>query len=246
MSDFSFIHLKKTDSTNSYLKELSRIRKLPQGFSVYVDYQTTGRGQKGTNWESEKGQNLLFSVILYPEKLEANRQFILSQIISLAVKDVLDNEGPDFSIKWPNDIYHKNKKIAGILIENDIIDGYISQSVIGVGINLNQKEFVSDALNPVSLRQITGKIYQIESILENILGRLRYYFYLLDNELSKEEIRKRYHDSLFRKKGLHSYTDGLRTFKAEILDIEESGVLILRKESGEVQKYFFKEIHFVL
>jgi len=246
MNDFEFIHLEETSSTNSYLKDLSRVKKLPQGFGVYSDYQTQGRGQKGSFWESDNGKNLLFSVILFPEKLEANRQFILSQIISLAVKDVLDEEHSGFSVKWPNDVYYENKKITGILIENDIIDSFISQSVIGVGINLNQEIFESDAPNPVSLKQITGRSYDIEDIFRKILVRLKYYFNLLEDKNSAERIRAEYQNSLFHKDGFYMYKEENQVFMAEILDVEESGMLVLRKESGDIQKYFFKQIQFVL
>lgn len=246
MNDFDFIHLESINSTNSYLKELSRVKKLPQGFGVYSDYQSFGRGQKGSSWESEAGKNLLFSVILFPEKLEANRQFILSQIISLAVKDVLDEESPDFAIKWPNDIYYKNKKIAGILIENELVDSFISQSVIGVGLNLNQEIFESEAPNPISLKQITGKNYEIEVFFRKIFIRLEYYFNLLKEQSSIGNIRREYRNSLFRKDGLHNYKDENHFFKAEILDVEESGTLVLKKESGDIGKYFFKEVQFVL
>lgn len=247
MNDYNIIHIRETNSTNLYLKELSETEKLPQGFTVYTDFQTAGRGQQGNIWESEPGMNLLFSTIIYPHKLEAGQQFILSQIISLAIKETLDNETSDISIKWPNDIYWHEKKIAGILIENEIMGDYISQSIIGVGINLNQETFTSNAPNPVSLKQITGKTLEIRPFLEKILIRLKYYTDSLPNKEASNTIRRRYKESLFRRDGFHSFTDnGHETFEAEILDIKDSGILILRKESGEIQQYAFRQIRFEL
>lgn len=246
MNDFGFIHIRQTDSTNSYLKELARAQQLPQGFTVYADYQTAGRGQKGNSWESESEANLLFSTILFPERLEAAHQFIVSQLISLAIKDVLDAETSGITIKWPNDIYWQERKIAGILIENDIMDGMLSQSVVGAGINLNQKTFGDNAPNPVSLAQITAKSYDTRSFLKKILNRIEYYAGLLRNEREVEKIRVRYKECLFRKEGFHTFADEQGTFDAEILDIEKSGMLILRKVSGETGRYAFKQVRFVL
>lgn len=246
MKGFDIHHIEETDSTNLYLKRISRENELPQGYTIYADYQDAGRGQKNTSWESERGLNLLFSTVLFPEKLEAGKQFILSQIISLAVKDVLDKEASGFSVKWPNDIYWENKKIAGILIENEIMGDYISRSVIGVGINLNQEIFRSDAPNPVSLKQITGKNYEIQPLLQRILTTLKDYFSSLNNHNSIKSIREKYYNSLFRKEGFYLYNDGSQNFMAEIACVEDSGLLVLRKETGETVKYAFKQIRFVL
>ena len=154
----TFIHLNETHSTNSYLRELiMREKEQPEGTVVITDYQTAGRGQKGNSWESERGKNLTFSILLHPNHIPPGKQFILSQLISIAIVGVLKKYDRHFTIKWPNDIYWKEKKIAGMLIEVDLTGSSLSNAIIGIGININQRHFKSDAPNPVSLTQITGK-----------------------------------------------------------------------------------------
>ena len=131
--DMSFpvplIHISETNSTNSYLQALCSKQQGVAAFTTVVaDFQTSGRGQRGNSWESEPKKNLLFSFVLFPDFLEARRQFLISQIVSLAIKEELDSYADDFSIKWPNDIYWKDKKICGMLIENDLMGRNISQS----------------------------------------------------------------------------------------------------------------------
>lgn len=237
------LSLQEVTSTSLYMKNLSNVKSLPNGSTVYTDFQTAGRGQKGNSWESARGENLMFSTILYPIGLKADHSFIVSQIISLAIKDVLEKYTADISIKWPNDIYWKEKKITGILIENDIMGDEVDKVIIGVGINLNQTAFVSNAPNPVSLKQITSSSYNIKDILGQVLGRLMFYYEKLQ---SPEIIRSRYKQSLFRKEGLHFFGDADTTFAAEIHDVEDSGLLVLRLESGEIRKFGFKEIRYIL
>ena len=155
------IHLEETDSTNKYLNELCNKQCVEELTTITADFQTSGRGQRGNSWESEAGQNLMFSFVLYPTFLKARRQFLLSQIISLAIKEELERYVSNISIKWPNDIYWKDKKICGMLIENDLTGVHISRSITGIGINVNQETFCSDAPNPVSLKQINGQSYDL-------------------------------------------------------------------------------------
>ena len=171
--DPQFFYLKEVDSTNRYLRRLLLEETLSEGSLVVTDFQQAGRGQVGNVWESEDGKNLLFSLLIYPHFLPVNRQFLISQIVSLSVKEVLELYIEGVQIKWPNDIYWKDRKICGILIEHDLMGEWLSQSIIGVGINVNQKEFRSDAPNPVSLLQITGKTYDRRKLLSDFL---RYFF----------------------------------------------------------------------
>ena len=153
---FTKEHLAETDSTNTYLQQLDADRHLPEGYIAYTDTQRAGRGQRGNSWESQPGKNLTFSLLLRPEHIPANQQFLLSQAVSLAATDVLNRYASGFSIKWPNDIYWEDKKIAGILIENVLSGSTFARSIVGIGLNINQERFISDAPNPVSLFQITG------------------------------------------------------------------------------------------
>ena len=204
----TFIHLNETHSTNSYLRELiMREKEQPEGTVVITDYQTAGRGQKGNSWESERGKNLTFSILLHPNHIPPGKQFILSQLISIAIVGVLKKYDRHFTIKWPNDIYWKEKKIAGMLIEVDLTGSSLSNAIIGIGININQRHFKSDAPNPVSLTQITGKEHNLSELLEKILDSIvdEYNKYTPDNE---EEIRQKYMALLFRNKGLYPYLYG--------------------------------------
>ena len=141
------IWLDETTSTNSYLAELCDTQTCPELTSIYTAYQSAGRGQRGNSWESEAGANLLFSFVVYPEFLEARRQFLLSQITALALQEILSLYTEDIRIKWPNDIYWKDKKLCGTLIENDLTGTHIGRSISGTGVNLNQEQFISDAPN---------------------------------------------------------------------------------------------------
>lgn len=239
------IRVEETNSTNNYLQALCDERKVEEFTTVVADFQTSGRGQRGNSWESEPGENLLFSFVVFPEFLEARRQFLLSQIVSLAIKEELDNYVADISIKWPNDIYWREKKICGMLIENDLMGRYISQSIAGIGININQEAFYSPVPNPVSLRQITGKEYDIFEILGNVMARVQSYYKLL-REDDTAIIATRYEKSLFRKEGMHQYRDANGEFLARILSVEPEGRLILEDEMQRKRGYMFKEVEYLL
>lgn len=242
----TFIHLNEIHSTNSYLRELiMREKEQPEGTVVTTDYQTAGRGQKGNSWESERGKNLTFSILLHPNHIPPGKQFILSQLISIAIVGVLKKYDRHFTIKWPNDIYWKEKKIAGMLIEVDLTGSSLSNAIIGIGININQRHFKSDAPNPVSLTQITGKEHNLSELLEKILDSIvdEYNKYTPDNE---EEIRQKYMALLFRNKGVYPYLYGEEIFNASIEGIEPNGQLILKKENGSIHTFAFKEISFVI
>lgn len=239
------IHISATTSTNSTLDDLCNNQSLPELSCVYTDYQSAGRGQRGNSWESEKGANLLFSIVFYPDFLPANKQFRLSEVNALALQETLSQYTDHITVKWPNDIYWKDMKLCGTLIENDLMGANLSRSIVGSGVNLNQKEFISNAPNPISLKQITGKDFQIETILHQIIERTASYYDMLKRG-EEEEIGRRYFSVLYRKEGLHIYKDANGVFKARILDIQPSGRLILEDESGEIRPYLFKEVACVL
>lgn len=239
------IELKETASTNSFLASLCDKQRVAEMTCVYTAYQSAGRGQRGNSWESEAGKNLLFSFVVYPEFLEAQRQFRLSQITALALYEVLSEETEGISVKWPNDIYWHDKKLCGTLIENDLTGIHISRSISGTGVNLNQREFKSDAPNPVSLTQITGKTYRAEEMLQRIMQRLSLYYQLLRMG-DEETIGIRYKNALYRKDGFYAYNDGNGTFQARIADVEPIGKLVLIDTEGMRREYMFKEVSFVL
>lgn len=239
------IHISETNSTNNYLQTFCAKEKVEEFTTVVADFQTSGRGQRGNSWESEPYKNLLFSFVLFPEFLEARRQFLISQIVSLAIKEELDTYTADVSIKWPNDIYWKEKKICGILIENDLMGRNINQSIVGIGININQEAFHSPAPNPVSLYQITGKQYDIFEVLKNIMLRIQSYYKLLQKD-ETAPITAQYEKSLFRMKGMHRYRDANGEFLARIVCVEPEGRLILEDEMQNQRGYMFKEVEYLL
>lgn len=231
---------KQVNSTNESLRQLMRERDLAEGYSIRTDFQTTGKGQTGNSWESEAGKNLLFSLLLFPRSIPIEEQFILSQIVSLAIKSVLDQYSDGFTIKWPNDIYYRDKKIAGILIENSIQGASLKYSIVGVGLNLNQKTFRSNAPNPVSLRQILGMRIARKRMLTDIYEAIMSMYYSLD----KEKIRKLYFQQMYRNVGYHLFeVDGL-TFEAKIVSVNNDGRLVLGTRSNELRSFYFKEVAF--
>lgn len=250
-SPFPIIELEEIDSTNLYLSQLCNNSDtgITEFTTIYSHFQTAGKGQRGNRWESEKNKNLLFSLVLYPLFLEAKQQFILSQIISLSIKEVLDKWADDISIKWPNDIYYRDKKICGILIENDLKGRYIGQSICGIGLNINQERFYSDAPNPISLTRITGKSHNCQEILNSILQRIYDYYHRLstgDFDLISQKIQSSYNNSLFRRNGFHAYEDKQGKFMAKLLYVENDGRFLLEDEKGQKRSYLFKEVQYIL
>lgn len=244
-NDRQIIRLEETESTNSYLRDLLKSQHLEEGSVVVADFQTAGRGQVGNSWYSDKGDNLLFSLLIYPTGIPANEQFIISRMVSLAIKNTLDQFADDIRIKWPNDIYWKERKIAGILIENSLQGKIIENSIIGIGLNLNQQIFPVELPNPVSLRQITATEQDKNYILDLLLKE----FFLLYRSLQqgeKQVIEDEYMLDLYRTNGYYWYEDANGRFQAEIDNVLPSGHLVLRTlDTNEERIYAFKEVQFI-
>ena len=238
------IRLKEVDSTNHFLKELSSYDETALTIAV-ADFQTAGRGQLGNVWESEKGKNLTFSLVLYPQALPVKQQFLISQIAALSVKETLDAYTEGISIKWPNDIYWQDKKICGMLIENDLTGHNLLRSIIGIGINVNQTTFRGDAPNPVSLWQILKQEVDREVVLCQFLSRFEAYNQALSTG-EKALIHDRYMKALYRREGFHPYTDAQGAFSAQIYGIEPTGHLLLQDTAGTIRRYAFKEVSYCL
>ena len=239
------IILEETESTNTYLKNLLSEQPLEEGSVVIADYQTKGRGQTDNSWYSGKGENLLFSLVVYPVQVAANEQFIISRMASLAIKNTLDQFTDDIRIKWPNDIYWQDKKIAGILIENNLQGKTIENSVIGIGLNLNQEIFPPYLPNPVSLKQITGMDSDKDAVLEIFMRE----FFLLYRELQRGEIsgiEDEYMLDLYRVNDYYWFEDANGKFQAQIENVLPSGHLVLKTLDTRAERtYAFKEVHFV-
>lgn len=236
------------DSTNS-----EAIRQFEQcdDFTVFAaKFQTGGRGQKGTKWESESGKNLTFSLIIKPSDLKAKFQFIISQIVTVGLKNYLNSRGIEAKIKWPNDIYVGDKKICGILIESFLSGDRLSGSIIGIGLNVNQRTFLSDAPNPVSMSIITGKEYVLEDELQELVKHIDilYSGYNEESDSGESIPEKEYLDSLFRKDSWFNYEDVAtgEVFRARITGIDKSACLILERDNGVKKSYSFKEVRYII
>ncbi|OAV66662.1 Bifunctional protein BirA [Bacteroidales bacterium Barb6XT] len=235
------ICLPETTSTNAALRE----HAYPEETVIWADYQSAGRGQTGTGWESEPNKNLTFSIVLYPHTIPADSWFLLSQISALSVKEALDRYTGGITVKWPNDIYWNDRKICGILIENDLSGSVLSRSIVGMGVNINQTIFTGNAPNPVSLAQITGYTCDREAILHCILCCFHRNFLLL-LQRKFDIIRIAYRSALYRNEGFYSYKDASGSFEAAIEVTEPSGRLLLRLHDGSIRSYAFKEVTFLL
>lgn len=236
-------HIDTASSTNDLIKEKEHNQNLSL---LWSEEQTKGRGQKGTNWESEYGKNLTFSIMTYPDFLPAEHQFILSKSISLAILDTLANHNIKATIKWPNDIYVNDKKICGILIECSISGlGKLNQVVLGVGLNVNQTLFVSDAPNPTSMSIETGNQFDREKVLEQLSHHFENYYIMLAEDLYSS-IDSRYRDNLYHRDGYFKYRDCNRVFDARISGISKYGALLLTDSDGVEKEYQFKEVTFLL
>jgi BirA family biotin operon repressor/biotin-[acetyl-CoA-carboxylase] ligase len=232
-------------STNTYASLLLRSEKPTEGSVIIADFQSGGRGQTGNKWESEAGKNLLFSTILYPETINPADQFILSMAISLGICETLDKYIDGSKIKWPNDIYVNNDKIAGILIECSILGSQIENCVAGIGLNINQSIYLSEAPNPVSMLQLTGIEYDRNEIFAQLIFSLdKRYKQLLSEEY--EKIRTEYETRLYRINAWAKYSDRSGTFEGRIISVNRDGVIrVEKKGTGKFSDYSFKEIEFI-
>lgn len=236
-------------STNTYLRELNGGDPAYDYEVAVASFQTAGRGQKGNTWESEAGKNLLFSILAHPKNIKVQEQFYISEAIALAVSDsVINAIGPEYdqkvSVKWSNDVYWKDFKMAGILIENTLQGSSILDTVVGVGLDVNQEVFVSDAPNPISLKNITGREFDIDALLNDIIAR--FIGYMEKNESQRHEVDQLYRSRLYRRVGMHRFRDEKGEFMASIEGIRPDGCLMLLTDDREHRVYEFKQVQFIL
>lgn len=239
------IRLEEVDSTSRWLAD--RADSLSNGQAVTALRQVAGRGQRGNSWESEPGRNLTMSVLLQFSDVPAIRQFSVSEAVALAVVDVVRPylpEGSSLRVKWPNDIYVGDRKICGTLIENRLSGSRIERSIAGIGLNVNQREFFSDAPNPVSIIQLTGEENAVDVLAEELRDRVMEYVADCETEEGRTNLHRRFLERLWRRPGLFPYSDTStgQQFEAEILDVEPTGHLILRLPDHSLRRYAFKEV----
>ena len=249
--DFKIVHIDETDSTNRWLKSslgtvLSEsspedsFRTVPSELCVVAEFQTAGKGCGSNSWESERGKNLTFSLLIHPEEIPANEQFRITEVVSVALCETLASLVDEpVTIKWPNDIYVGDRKICGILIENRLQGAAIKDSIIGIGLNVNQRVFLSDAPNPVSLYQLTGQETDREALLQQLLTAF-------ERVSASQTVSRDYRARLYRKGIPALYEDCYGRFLATLTDVEPDGRLVLQDEKGQLRTYAFKEVRFIV
>jgi len=242
------VHLTAVDSTNSYASEMLRQNRPVEGTIIYTFEQTAGRGQRGNDWYGEPSKNVAFSLILYPTFLKADEQFLLTKMVSLAVADLMAEilKNPIFTvrIKWPNDIYVHDHKIAGILIENTISDQSIVSTVIGIGLNINQLAFPGNTGNPTSVKLLTGEENDLNLIIERLCEFLEARYLQLKSG-RRDQIDYAYLQNLYRLDEWKKYTSGNGEFEGMIRSVSPSGKLQIELHNAEIKEFDLKEIGFV-
>ena len=236
------LYLEETDSTNDFLRHYTPGEDEDMTV-VWTDFQRKGRGQGSNQWESEAGKNLTFSVLIHPDKVRAQDQYIISMAVAETMHRFLSGMvDAAIQIKWPNDIYVGDSKIGGILIENHLSGGHIKDCIIGIGLNVNQTVFVSDAPNPISMRMIDDREWNREEVLQGLISELVWQF----RHFRIDIIRKKYRRHLYRREGFYPYRDAEGEFEAEMLEVENDGHLVLLDTEGRQRRYAFKEVAYVI
>ena len=261
------MYIPRTNSTNTLMRELIAAGNPPE--FIYTGFQTAGRGQAGNGWESEEGKNLLCSILVESRKTKDKRPFYLNVLVSVAVHRMINCQlsilNSQLTIKWPNDIYWQDKKIAGILVENTLMGSEVRYSIAGIGLNVNQTEWLSGAPNPVSMKQISGTDFEVDRIMEQLISEVRRV-----EAMEREEVWAYYKAHLYRREGLWPFVErevsleptmnarreevqsikdqgqGVKVFMARIADICPTGEIVLEDQNGISKKYHFKEIRFVV
>jgi BirA family biotin operon repressor/biotin-[acetyl-CoA-carboxylase] ligase len=242
----NLITLKEVDSTNTYLKNtLSNSKPLPEGTVIMAERQYAGRGQQQNRWHSSDSKNLTFSLLLNPVFLPVSNQFDLTRVISLGVYNALEPlTGEGLKIKWPNDIYFKDNKLGGILIENVLQGAQIKQSVIGIGLNINEEDFPAWVPNPVSVKQILQRDEDIKAILFDICSHIEAW-YLKLKAGRYEEIRRAYLNSLYWLNQKHSFRSNNEVFEGMIKNVKNEGLLVVEDNFETTSEFSFKQIEFL-
>jgi BirA family biotin operon repressor/biotin-[acetyl-CoA-carboxylase] ligase len=237
-----YLQFTELDSTNTFLQHWAAEENLPEGAAVSTLFQHQGRGQRGTSWLSRAGENILTSILLYPQFLKPDEQFWLSKTIALGVKDFIQYllPGENIKIKWPNDIYVNGEKIAGILIENTLQGNQLKNSIIGIGININGLD--ESLVRATSLQKITGRIYGINHLLPMLYMQIEKNYLLLKNG-HKNTIEAFYSQSIYGLGDVLSFMDNISqtSFTGIITGTTPGGALCVQTETG-LRTYYLKEI----
>lgn len=244
----TIVYVDEAASTNNMLASVAA--KFEHGTALAAHAQTAGRGQRGNSWEAEPGKNLTFSLLLYPRGMVASHQFEISQLVAISVVKVLRSvlQTDEICIKWPNDIYYRDFKLGGMLIENSIVGARIDRSIAGIGINVNQMVFRSGAPNPISMAQISGHEFDVDTVLDYIVTQIVNDFDAYEENPDCTGLSARYRFMLWRSEGYWPYRDNIKgdEFSARIAAVAPSGLLTLATSAGAFRTFGFKEVSPVL
>ncbi len=243
------VKLNSTKSTNDYLRSCKLSKQETQGgfLVVATEEQTAGRGSGENTWESAPGKNITFSIRCHPTHILPSQQYILSMGIAIAIRRTISKCLPNenVTIKWPNDIYINNEKVCGILIECKLHGKVISECIIGVGLNVNQHQFSPELPNATSISLYSHKEHDRDFLLQNILIEFLEQYKTI-KEKKYDLIRQEYHNHLYRSKNLWKFEDLNKQFTASIVGVEDDGHLVLKHTNGEIVKYDFHTVKFII
>jgi len=242
----NIIELDSVDSTNKYGVGLLKNTNIEEGTVIFARSQYSGTGLNGNKWESESNKNITISIVLYPKFLKAEKHFYLNKIISVAIYNFVNDfvKKGRTSIKWPNDVYIDSKKVAGILIKNGIKGDSVEYSIVGIGVNLNQVEFRSNAPNPISIKNATHKDYDIKESINKLCLNIEEKYIQLKND-ETESLDNEYLNSLLYYQKFNHYEYNGNIIEAKITGINKYGKLILIDKKNQVIECDMKEIVFV-
>jgi BirA family biotin operon repressor/biotin-[acetyl-CoA-carboxylase] ligase len=237
---------REVGSTNIAAEEWIVQESPPEGSAVVAKFQTNGAGMAGNTWESQHGKNLLISFVLYPHFLEASDQFLINKIVSLAVKECVRKfvMTPDITVKWPNDIYAGNRKIAGILSRNSISGNQIVYSIVGIGLNVNQEKFSSNIPNPSSFKMLTGQEFNLDDVMKDLGEKFAKYYQMLKNG-NTGQIDALYLDALYKFNQPANFKHNDKRFNGIIRGVTRYGFLKIEVEA-QIKEFDIKDVEFVI
>jgi BirA family biotin operon repressor/biotin-[acetyl-CoA-carboxylase] ligase len=235
------VYLDSVDSTNNYVAKLSKASSIEHGTAIMADVQTAGKGQRGALWQAKTSENILLSIFLKPDNLSVSEQVLLTFFAANSIREILRKFGISATVKWPNDVYVGSKKIAGILIENSVTNQFITSSILGIGLNVNQLEF--EGLNATSLQLETGVFHQRNELLFMLLNQLsKNWELVLENS---PKLKEDFVDNMFRINKRSKFQKETSFFYGIIRGIDKNGLLLIEVD-GSLISFDLKEIKFVL
>jgi BirA family transcriptional regulator, biotin operon repressor / biotin---[acetyl-CoA-carboxylase] ligase len=227
----NLVYVPQCHSTNTLATELSQKAETPEGTLIITNHQMAGRGQRGSSWEAAPGENLTFSLILKPAFLQAQNQFQLNQAFSLGVLDYVKTKlTADIKVKWPNDVLVNDRKVCGILFENQISGNELRHSIVGIGLNVNQQSFQYPTAG--SLRLFSQRTYSLVPELEALLQHIEFR-YLMLKEGKYEKLKTEYLQNLYRMGETHRFSNHEMEFDGMISGVDEVGRLRIEVEGCE-------------